>query len=99
MSDYFPHTLRVGKHVELTVNFRKCRKSTQCPTGHKWAVIGKIHDESWKEVIRVDNSAHQGRPEPHIHLAGRVKYRYFSSYQEAYDYVIMFLKKTYPERW
>ena len=80
-------------------------KSAARPAGLSFAVIGQIKlADVYRDIIRIDNSAHQGRGETHIHFLDRekLKARNRVAYApeirnpwQAADYIEAYLRRRY----
>jgi hypothetical protein len=90
----------VGKNGRMTVRFEQSQKSSRCPTGVRFAVIGFLTTKDGeREVIRIDNAPHHGIGTTHIHYLDEkegkenVIVHHFKSYSQACDYVERYLRE------
>lgn len=91
----------LSTRAEIIVRSTEVPKSPQYPAGVDFAVIGRIRfGHKYAEVIRVDNSKHQGKGGTHIHFMSfeqeRVEYAPdLQDPSKAQDYVEAYLKRRY----
>ncbi|MBI4146053.1 hypothetical protein HY489_01815 [Candidatus Woesearchaeota archaeon] len=92
--------------VNIITRVKKVPVSTEYPIGVDFAVTGRVREQDdFQDVIRVDNSAHQGKPGTHVHYLDKeprngeevVQYSPdIVNWTQAYDIVEVYLKTNYP---
>lgn len=88
------------KYVRVIVRSQKVKKSLAHPIGVSFAVMGFVTMQGiFKEVIRIDNSLHQGKSGTHVHYFDRreekVESTDIKSPEDALDYVERYLRQHY----
>src|SRR3989344_2290413 len=92
----------LSENVNIKARTRKMEKSSDHPLGIEFAVMGFV---KLLEVIRIDNSPHQGKPGTHIHFLDKDKRKgkevveespQIKNPEQAIDYVDLYLRSRYP---
>ncbi len=88
--------LPFSNNAEIILSFKK---NENYPEKIKYAIVGRVKEENkLREIIRIDNSYHEGKKGTHIHYFDdqeRVVFRDFKNQDEAIEYVREYLTKKY----
>lgn len=99
----------LSERINIKVRAQKVDRSDQHPIGIHFAVMGFVKKSAqFDEVIRIDNSLHEGVIGVHIHFFDKAKRKgkTFVEYskeiispEQAISYVEGYLKLHYPMLW
>lgn len=91
----------LSKNVCILIRIKHTKKSLQFPIGVNFAIIGRVLlCDQHRDVIRVDNSLHQGNSGTHIHFLDKerqhVEYKQdIINPEQAIEYVEKYLRARY----
>lgn len=81
--------------MRLIKRLWKVDKNDKYPSGLEFAYqLLFFKDDKWKQIARIDNQLHEGKPGVHVHIINREKVKWEDmSFEEAEEKIIQIGKK------